>query len=113
MHIQNLKQEILTTVWQEVASMIKSNLNPIQQELRMMQQTLTNKLDQQNTVIQQYQDKLTTMQEQFKSQMNTKFIEMQMHHTNLQHQMDAFFARFTQLQSPFQPPLGTTEGGAW
>jgi len=46
-HIQNLKNEILNTVCQELASLLKTDLTPIHNEIKTVQQMLTNKIDQQ------------------------------------------------------------------
>jgi len=102
-----------------LASLLKTDLTPIHNEIKTVQQTLTNKIDQQNTVMQQFQEKLTTAQEKFQEQIQTDYIRMQNHqkqiqhnHNNLQCQMEAFFNWFTQIPTSFQPPSGHPEGGA-
>jgi len=119
-HIQNLKNEILTTVHQELASLLKTDLTPIHNEIKTVQQTLTTKINQQNIVMQHFQEKLTIMQEKFQEQIQMDYIQMQNHqkqiqhdhNTNLQHQMEAFFNQFTQIPTSSQPPSGHPEGGA-
>jgi len=94
-HIQNLKNDILNTVCQEMASLLKNDLAPIHQEIKTVQQTLTRKINQQNTLMQQFQQKMMAAQEQFQTQLNqvqNQQQQIQMNHTNLQQQMDAFFA---------------------
>jgi len=84
-HIQTLKTEILNTVCQELASLLKTDLTSIHNEIKTVQQTLTNKIDQQNAVIQQFQEKLTITQEQFQEQIQTDYIRMQNHQKQIQH----------------------------
>jgi len=84
-NIQTLKNEILNTVRQELASLLKTDLTPIHNEIKMVQQTLTTKIDQQNAVIQQFQEKLTTAQEQFQEQIRTDYTRMQNHQKQIQH----------------------------
>jgi len=111
-HIQNLKHKILQTVCQEMASLIQPDIKSIQQELRTVQQTLNTKIDQQNTVMHQFQQNVTTVQAKFEQTMKAQFIEINTNHTNLQQQMDAFFAHFAQMLPPYQPPSGQPEGSA-
>jgi len=70
-------------------------------------------------MMQQFQEKLTTVQEKFQEQIQMDYIRMQNHqkqiqhdHNNLQRQMEAFFNRFAQIPTSFQPPSGQPEGGA-
>jgi len=117
-NIQNLKDEILNTVRQEIANLLKADLTPLHNEIKTVQQTLTTKIDQQNTVMHQFQEKLTSAHEHFQEQIQKDYIRMQNHqkqiqhdHNNLQRQMEAFFTRFAQIPTSFQPPSGHPEGG--
>jgi len=67
-------------------------------------------------MMQQFQEKLTTVQEKFQEQIQMDYIRMQNHqkqiqhdHNNLQRQMEAFFNRFAQIPTSFQPPSGQPE----
>jgi len=84
-HIQNLKNKILTTVCQELVSLLKTDLTPIHNEIKMVQQTLTSKIDQQNAVMKQFQEKLTTVHKQFQEQIRMDYIRMQNHQKQIQH----------------------------
>jgi len=109
--IMNMKQELLTTLRQEITQLVKADLTPITTDLQEIKQTITSNAEAQQRQHSSLQATTKSNHDQFQTQL-TDLNQQFHHHLKVQQaQMNAFFTQFAHYTKQFQPPSAMDEGG--
>jgi len=110
----NLQNKILTTIRAEVHQMIINDLQPLQNEIKTMNTTVTTLASKTTIEFQNIHTQLNSNQEQFQQQMDllaTRLLEQQEHQVRFKHQMQDMFLCFSHLIPALNQPSSMDEEG--
>jgi len=109
--VANLKHEIMTTLRQEIAQLIQTDVHQIQTDITSIQQTITSNNDQTKHDMMNFHQQLADSQALFQQQMSDMNRAFQHQMQVQQAQMAAFFQQFATTQPSSKPPPSSTGGG--
>jgi len=107
----NLTADLLNTLWAEVKQLIQHDLQPLQNKIKTLHQTLNTFMDRTTANFQQFNQKIEASQASFNNQMAQLVAAMKVQQEYYDAQMQNLFAHLSPLPPAPSPPSHTPEGG--
>jgi len=111
--VANLKQEVITTLHQEIAQIIQTDIQNIQADITNIQQTISSNNKQSKMDMHAFHQQLTASGEHFQKQMMDLTNNFQQQLQAQQDQMTAFLQQMANQNNSRQLPPQHQGGGAY
>jgi len=107
----NLTADLLNMLWAEVKQLIQHDLQPLQNKIKTLHQTLNTFMDRTTANLEQFNQKIEASQASFNSQMAQLAAAMKVQQEYYDAQMRNLFAHLSPMPPVQSPPSHTSEGG--